>query len=339
MAGPALTEAEGSDQVEACRLTSWQPANTHCHSERRRERHRAQVKNPCPRLTYPVPEGVFKSRVSKNFPQNLTIASPHPAYNNHMRRLMPIGALVLFLAVPLWAQHDGGHGGGHVGGFAGHSGFSGGHFSGGMRSGPAVSRSFSRAPSFSQRNFSRGPIARRGFGFHGNGFRGRDHRFHNFGFRNNCFGYGCWGGYYPWGYGGIDPYWWWDTGSSYDEDYERDRQIANDMNQQSLEQQQMLRQEEADGDQDAYARATPTPRPAPSDAQPGTPIMPDTVLVFRDQHKQQVHNYAIVGQTLWNFAPGRTERIPLAELDLPATTKANDDQGVTFRVPSLNEGQ
>ena len=32
------------------------------------------------------------------------------------------------------------------------------------------------------------------------------------------------------------------------------------------------------------------------------------VLVFRDQHKQEVRNYAIVGQTLWNFASQRTRK-------------------------------
>ena len=63
------------------------------------------------------------------------------------------------------------------------------------------------------------------------------------------------------------------------------------------------------------------------------PIMPATVLVFRDQHQKEIQNYAIVGQTLWNFAPQHTEKIPLSELDLAATTKANDDRGVTFRVP------
>jgi uncharacterized membrane protein YgcG len=57
------------------------------------------------------------------------------AYNVIMRRLAPIAAFALFLAVPLFAQHGGGgHGGGHGGGFAGHSSFSGGHASGGMRS-------------------------------------------------------------------------------------------------------------------------------------------------------------------------------------------------------------
>ena len=133
-----------------------------------------------------------------------------------------------------------------------------------------------------------------------------------------------------------------DTGSSYDEDYERDREIANDMNEQSLEEQRMLRQEEADGDQDAYSRRSErqrSPSPTSSDDQPGTRRHADTVLVFRDQHKQEIQNYAIVGQTLWNFAPPHTEKIPLADLDLAATAKANDDRGVTFRVPSPDEAQ
>jgi hypothetical protein len=63
------------------------------------------------------------------------------------------------------------------------------------------------------------------------------------------------------------------------------------------------------------------------------------VLIFHDQHQQEVENYAIVGQTVWVFAPQHTQKIPLTELDLPATTKANDDRGVDFRVPGANEGQ
>ncbi|HEY4263383.1 MAG TPA: hypothetical protein VGM98_24685 [Schlesneria sp.] len=260
-----------------------------------------------------------------------------------MRRLMPIAAFALFLALPLWAQRGGGHaGGGHGGGFAGHGGFSGGHsfgghsfgghFSGGMRSGPVSSRGFARSSSFSQRSFSHRPFLHDGF---------RNHGVHAYGFRNNCYGYGCRGySFYPYAYGGYyDPYWYWDSGSSYDEDYERDRAEANEMNAQSLEQQRMLRQEEADGDQDSYARSTPVARPKTESESQGSTIMPATVLIFRDQHKQEVHNYAIVGQTLWNFSPQHTQKIPLTDLDLVATTKANDDQGVTFRVPAPNEGQ
>jgi len=245
---------------------------------------------------------------------------------------MAIPALALFLALPLWAQHGGGHAGfsgGHGGGFSGgHMG--GGHVSGGMRSGPSVSRGFTRAPSFSQRSYSHQPFLH-------DGFRGR--RVHTFGFRNNCFG--CRRGFfYPWAYGAYyDPFWW-DSGSSYDQDYERDRALANQMNAQSLEQQQMMRQQdaEADGDQDLYARSAQAGRPAQREAD-GAPVLPDTVLIFRDQRQQEVRNYAIVGRTLWNFAPQRTEKIPLSDLDLPATAKANDDRGLTFRVPATGEAQ
>ena len=106
--------------------------------------------------------------------------------------------------------------------------------------------------------------------------------------------------------------------------------LANEMNAQSLEQQRMR----ASADPYVY----PRPAPAP-EREASTEVLPATVLVFRDQHKQEVQNYAIVGQTLWNFAPQHTQKIPLADLDLPATTKANDDRGVDFRLPGAREGQ
>jgi len=105
----------------------------------------------------------------------------------------------------------------------------------------------------------------------------------------------------------------------------------------------MLRQEEADGDQDAYAprsngRSNGSGVMRPRQEQ-GDALIPPTLLVFRDQHKEEIRNYAIVGQTLWNFSPQRTEKISLANLDLPATEKANDDRGVTFRIPASDEAQ
>jgi hypothetical protein len=252
-----------------------------------------------------------------------------------MRRWATIAAFGLFLAVPLWAQHGGGHsGGGHGGGFSGHSGFSGGHasgghISGGMRGGAGISHGFSHSSrtGFSSRGSrNRGPTISN-FGFNRFGFN-----------RGRRFGLRGWGYGYPgWGY--YDPYWWWDSGSNYDEDYERDLDRADRMNQQSLEEQRMMRQEEAAGDQDIYARPSHTHDSPDRAEQPGAPIMPATVLVFRDQHKKEIQNYAIVGQTLWNFSSQHTEKIPLADLDLQATTKANEDQGVTFRVPASGEAQ
>jgi hypothetical protein len=281
-----------------------------------------------------------------------------------MRRLMPTAAFVLFLTLPLWGQHGGGHAGGsHAGGsrggsFSGHAGFGGGHpggghVSGGRRSGMGSSRGFSsrglssrgftRAPSFAQRSSARGHFLRDGF--RGHRFRrGFGNRFRTFGFRNNCFAFPCRGFGYPWAYGGYyDPFWWGDSGSSYDEDYERDRAVADQMNERSLAQQQMQREEEADGDQDAYSprssRQHSDPAANSNQGQPGAAIVPATVLVFRDQHRQEIQNYAIVGQTLWNFVAQRAEKIPLSDLDLSTTAQANEDRGLTFRVPETGESQ
>jgi hypothetical protein len=178
----------------------------------------------------------------------------------------------------------------------------------------------------SARGSSRQAVSARNF----NRFRGSRSR--TFGFRNNCFGRGCRGRVFPWWYAGaFDPYWWWDSGSTYDADREREIGLANEMNAQSLDEQRMRQQD----DQDVYARSAPPP----PHEEVRTEATSATVLVFRDQRKQEVQNYAIVGQTLWNFAPQRTQKIPLSDLDLPATTKANDERGVDFRLPAAHEGQ
>jgi hypothetical protein len=60
---------------------------------------------------------------------------------------------------------------------------------------------------------------------------------------------------------------------------------------------------------------------------------PKTTLVFADQHSEEISNYAVIGQTLWIFSEERARKIPLAALDIPATQKANDENGIDFRVP------
>jgi hypothetical protein len=272
-----------------------------------------------------------------------------------MRRLMAITAFALFLAVPVWAQHGGGGhggggghsggfgGGGHAGGFSGHSGgFSGSHSSPNVHSysGPLSSasphnfsgNSFSGNSRFSQRNFSRGPFLHDNF---------RINSFNRYGYGYGRYGYPWWGYGWPWGY--YDPWWWnddsYDNGSYNNGDYNQNVADAAQMNQQNLEEQRMFRQEEADGDQDAYAPSNQGPRRPLNDVDHPVAMMPNTVLVFRDQHKEEIENYAIIGQTLWSFAPGLTQKISVADLDLPATTKANSDRGVTFRVPTAAEAQ
>jgi hypothetical protein len=146
------------------------------------------------------------------------------------------------------AQRGGGHAssGGH-GGFASHGSFSGhssgaGSFSGAHSSSAFSGRSFSgrsfSGQSFSGRSSARGSASRpslsaRGFN-HSGGVRIR-----TYGLRNNCAGYVCRGGY-PWGYGLFDPYWWWDSGSSNDQDQQDQIGLANEMNQQSLDEPQFV---------------------------------------------------------------------------------------------------
>jgi len=106
------------------------------------------------------------------------------------------------------------------------------------------------------------------------------------------------------------------------------------------------------GDDDSAADADPQgsyPAPAPRDSarSSGVSVKPDqdgeadapvdaqpaTVLVFKDGHRSDVLNYAIVGNTLFDFDGGRTRKILLPELDLAATQKANDALGVDFEIP------
>ena len=65
-----------------------------------------------------------------------------------------------------------------------------------------------------------------------------------------------------------------------------------------------------------------------TDSKPNEP----SVLVFRDGHRQEISNYAIMGQTVYVFDK-RTRKISFADLDVPATVKANDDRGLEFRIP------
>src|SRR6266536_4870794 len=60
---------------------------------------------------------------------------------------------------------------------------------------------------------------------------------------------------------------------------------------------------------------------------------PSTVLVYKDGHQTEVVNYAIVGENLYELSDGRAKKVALAELDLSATEKQNDERGVDFRLP------
>jgi hypothetical protein len=110
--------------------------------------------------------------------------------------------------------------------------------------------------------------------------------------------------------------------------------MADEMNSENLDEQQWL----AEQDQDAYAQADQAPNGRQAASRRGLEE-PPTVLVFRDGHEREIENYAIVALTLWSFAGTRTEKIPLDDLDIPATIRVNEQRGVDFQLPHASEGE
>lgn len=77
----------------------------------------------------------------------------------------------------------------------------------------------------------------------------------------------------------------------------------------------------------------------PLQPRPVTKEIPPTILVYRDGHMEELTSYSIIGTSIYtksdywtNGAWRRT--IQIADLDIPATLKQNQDRGVKFELPS-----
>src|SRR5215467_3845298 len=229
-----------------------------------------------------------------------------------MRRWMFMAALsAILLGAPLWAQRAGHRGmalGGARGGYVARVGApQGGYWSGGIH-GP-------HGPSY--------PSHLPYYPGHHAYFRCR---------------YPWWGyrGYYgyPWGLG-----WYGGTGfvssdASYSNPAESNPAYAYPPPDNSSASIAYEQQREIDRLNDEVARLRAERAPATHALEPPAQIRADTLLVFRDRHSEEIRNYAIAGETLWVFTQQRARKIPIAELDVPATTKANEDRGIDFRLPS-----
>jgi hypothetical protein len=82
-------------------------------------------------------------------------------------------------------------------------------------------------------------------------------------------------------------------------------------------------------------RTQPAPKPQPAAAEPVTEkedSSPATVFIFKDGHQLETRNYAIMGQTLFDFSGKTLKKVPLDEIDAAATAKANDDRGVQVKL-------
>jgi hypothetical protein len=231
-----------------------------------------------------------------------------------MRRWLALAALgAAFLTLPVWGQR---RGGGASGGFAGHAGFAA---HGSMTGGRAPMMS-NHSPGFT--TVQRGGVhfVMGGFGrpvspffFHGRRF-----------FRSwpyaGYYGYPYYS--YP-GYYGDDSY----SVDSYQNYPASDYSTAYAENTR-----QQAEIDRLENEVDRLREERDAQAPHASQARPKTEL-PPTEIVFRDKRTEQVQNYAIVGKTFWVLDAQRAKKIPLAELDIPATKKANDDRGVEFQLP------
>jgi hypothetical protein len=98
-------------------------------------------------------------------------------------------------------------------------------------------------------------------------------------------------------------------------------------------------EQQAGGDADSVYAADADSATQTAPVAPEEPVVaqPTTVLVFKDGHRSEIVNYAIVGDALFDFTGDRTHRILLADLDIPATQKANEASGVEFKLPPAGE--
>jgi hypothetical protein len=81
---------------------------------------------------------------------------------------------------------------------------------------------------------------------------------------------------------------------------------------------------------DVPRQASITKPPAP---------LPRAMLVFRDGHQEEIGKYLIAGTTLYAGADywssgSWTRKVQIAELDVPATLKVNQERGTKFSLPS-----
>jgi hypothetical protein len=59
---------------------------------------------------------------------------------------------------------------------------------------------------------------------------------------------------------------------------------------------------------------------------------PSTVFIFKDGHQLETKNYAIMGETLFDFSGTALKKIKMVDIDTAATVKANDDRGVVVKL-------
>jgi hypothetical protein len=68
---------------------------------------------------------------------------------------------------------------------------------------------------------------------------------------------------------------------------------------------------------------------APLPQEPAQPQVPVT-LILRNGQQLQVQNYAVMSQTFWDFTNQTARKIPIANIDIAASTRATEANGGEF---------
>jgi hypothetical protein len=278
--------------------------------------------------------------------------------NKFVKKGMRVAVLVaLVIAAQTMMAQRGGHmgGGGMRMGGGAHVGGAG--FRAAGPTGPRFIGTSPRSSAFVHPGFRGGGVRFRGaagFGHNPRFFVGFGSGF------GNCFGGFCRGGfgrrgffgggipwivpyaYYPYSYYGYGAYPYADYGVSdqqYVDSYQYSAgQAANSYAegyQQGATQQQVqeLSNQVARLQAELDERRNAAPSPQPRVAVQELPL--NATLVMRNGKRVQIHNYAIVGQTIWIFDENTAKKMSLAQLDMDATKRVNEENGVLFLLPGM----
>lgn len=219
-----------------------------------------------------------------------------------MRNFAMVVSVVALLAASLLAQHR--------------MGVSGGHGPAGASHGSSGTRHSGFAPGTRRNSF---------------GVSGRP-----FGFRHR--GYGRYGYYWPHVYPDYYP-------DYYESDYEappppapEQTAPAPQMKQEPVPEPALL---ELQGGQFVKVNSFTIAANQPAQVSPAASAkqMPPTVLVYRDGHTEELTSYSIIGNEIYTKSDywtngAWTRKIQIADLDIPATLKQNQQRGVNFELPS-----
>ena len=78
--------------------------------------------------------------------------------------------------------------------------------------------------------------------------------------------------------------------------------------------------------QQAQQQASSYPQPVAQQTPPVPPIM----LVLRTGQKLEVQNYAVMGETFWDFTRTPARKIPISSIDIAGSTRATQAKGGEF---------